>query len=143
MIASDHQSIFGDTSQGVPNPQVPAQHPWPTRYHGPIFTTPRFGMPFVATPYASAPYSGLGAPAALKPMGQVAGAIRIVAAGAVVGLAAGLIYAGSKKGASNESVGKVAGTASGVLVSAVAVYGAYWLLAQIGNMFEGQTAPKN
>ena len=27
-------------------------HPWPTRYHGPIYTRPSFGLPYVQSPYA-------------------------------------------------------------------------------------------
>jgi hypothetical protein len=57
----DQNSIFGRTYQGVPNPQVPFEHAYPTRYHGAIFTTPRFGLPFEANPMAVAPYAGLGA----------------------------------------------------------------------------------
>jgi hypothetical protein len=52
--------IFGDTSEGVPNPLVPHVHPYPTRYHGPIFNQPQFTRPFVQNPYATAPYAGLG-----------------------------------------------------------------------------------
>lgn len=55
----DQASIFGHTYQGVPNPQVPYEHPYPTRYHGPIFTEPRFGLPFESNPMSVAPYSGL------------------------------------------------------------------------------------
>ena len=58
MTRSDKDSIFGHTYQGVPNPQIPYKHPYPTRYHGPIFTEPRFGVPFEPRPYAVAPYSG-------------------------------------------------------------------------------------
>lgn len=57
---NDQNSIFGRTYQGVPNPQIGYQHAYPTRYHGPIFTTPRFGLPFQANPMAVAPFSGLG-----------------------------------------------------------------------------------
>ncbi len=57
----DQNSIFGRTYQGVPNPQIPFEHAYPTRYHGAIFTTPRFGMPFEPNPMALAPYAGLGA----------------------------------------------------------------------------------
>lgn len=52
--------IFGDTSNGVPNPLVPHVHPYPTRYHGPIFNQPMFTRPFVQNPYATAPYAGVG-----------------------------------------------------------------------------------
>ena len=58
MRRSDEDSIFGYTYQGVPNPQIPYTHPYPTRYHGPIFTEPRFGLTYQANPMAVAPYSG-------------------------------------------------------------------------------------
>lgn len=54
----DQNSIFGRTYQGVPNPQIPFEHPYPTRYHGPIDTVPRFGMPFQPNAMAVAPFSG-------------------------------------------------------------------------------------
>jgi hypothetical protein len=57
-------SIFGDTVDGVPNPLIGHAHPYPTRYHGPIFNQPQFTQPWKERPYAVAPYSGLGADAA-------------------------------------------------------------------------------
>ena len=33
-------------SYGVPNPYVATTHPYPTRYHGGIWTRPTFGMPY-------------------------------------------------------------------------------------------------
>lgn len=108
MIASDRASIFGDTYDGVPNPQIPIQHPWPTRYHGPIFTTPRFGMPFAARPYARAPYSGLGAS---EPFIVEHPFLAAAAAGAVAGAASALIYRSFQRSASEEKVGSVAGAA--------------------------------
>lgn len=36
--------------QGVPNLYVPAVHPFPTTKHGPDYTRPVFGMPFVRRP---------------------------------------------------------------------------------------------
>lgn len=56
----EHQSIFGDTHHGVPSPLVPHRHPYPTRYHGPIWTTPWFSLPYRQNPYARVPYAGLG-----------------------------------------------------------------------------------
>jgi hypothetical protein len=53
-------SIFGDTYGGVPNPMVPHRHPWPTRYHGPIYTVPGVAKPaYRQRPYARAPYVGV------------------------------------------------------------------------------------
>jgi len=54
-------SIFGDTYGGVPNPNVPHRHPWPTRYHGPIYTVPGVAKPtYRQRPYTKAPYMGIG-----------------------------------------------------------------------------------
>lgn len=109
MIRSDHQSIFGDTYRGVPNPQIPFQHPYPTRYHGPIFTTPRFGLPFAARPYALTPYSGT---ADVPSTGGrlLRGAI----SGAVIGLLVGSAYGAISKKATSEKVGKAAGVGVGI-----------------------------
>jgi len=57
----DQQSIFGNTYEGVPTPYVPHVHPYPTRYHGPIWQYPNATLPYVTTPYARAPYAGFGA----------------------------------------------------------------------------------
>jgi hypothetical protein len=60
-MQSGTEDIFGDTSEGVPNPLVPHVHPYPTRYHGPMWVQPQAMKPFLPTPYARAPYAGLGA----------------------------------------------------------------------------------
>lgn len=52
-------SIFGDTYDGVPNPQVPFQHPYPTRYHGAVFTYPMPGNMYMGNPYVKAPFMGV------------------------------------------------------------------------------------
>lgn len=58
----EHDSIFGDTYHGVPNPMVPHLHPWPTRYHGPNYTIPGVAKPtYDQEPYAKEPYVGYGA----------------------------------------------------------------------------------
>jgi hypothetical protein len=54
-------SIFGDTWAGVPNPNIPHIHPWPTRYHGPNYTVPDVAnLTYVYRPYAKAPFVGMG-----------------------------------------------------------------------------------
>lgn len=53
-------SIFGNTYNGVPNPNVPHVHPYPTRFHGPNFRVPRFGFPYVESPYTVSPFNGFG-----------------------------------------------------------------------------------
>jgi hypothetical protein len=58
----ERDSIFGDTYDGVPNPNVPHVHPWPTRFHGPNYTVPGVANPtYVERPYAKVPYVGFGA----------------------------------------------------------------------------------
>jgi hypothetical protein len=54
-------SIFGDTIDGVPNPLIPHVHPYPTRYHGPIFNQPQAMQPYRERPYGVAPFTGVGA----------------------------------------------------------------------------------
>jgi len=46
VISADKQSIFGDTYSGVVSPLVPHVHPYPTRFHGPIYNYPRFYRPY-------------------------------------------------------------------------------------------------
>jgi len=60
-----YPSIFGEVTRGVPNPYVPHRHPYPTRYHGPIYTVPRFGnryheRPNYVPPGLAASPDGLG-----------------------------------------------------------------------------------
>jgi len=60
LVPQEHDSIFGDTYHGVPNPRVPHRHPYPTRYHGGVFLYPQAMLPYVENPYAVPPYAGLG-----------------------------------------------------------------------------------
>jgi hypothetical protein len=41
----------GPYPEGVPNPYGPRVHAYPTRYHGPIYDRPEFGMPWVDQPF--------------------------------------------------------------------------------------------
>lgn len=54
----ERDSIYGNTYNGVPNPLVPHQHPYPTRFHGPVFNYPQPGYRYAARPYARAPFNG-------------------------------------------------------------------------------------
>jgi hypothetical protein len=47
----DQDSIFGPTYEGVPNPQIPHTHPYPTRYHGYVDSRPRFFLPYRKASY--------------------------------------------------------------------------------------------
>jgi hypothetical protein len=61
VIPQDHQSIFGDTVHGVPSPTIPHEHPYPTRFHGPIYHYPRFYLPYREQSYVVPPeYTGPG-----------------------------------------------------------------------------------
>jgi hypothetical protein len=46
------RNLNGPYSQGVPNPYTAHVHPYPTRYHGAIYTRPTFGLPYVRQPHA-------------------------------------------------------------------------------------------
>lgn len=43
---------YHELPEGVPSPVVTHVHPYPTRYHGGIWTRPVFGLPWVRTPHA-------------------------------------------------------------------------------------------
>ena len=61
VIPADHQSIFSDTVHGVPSPTIPHEHPYPTRFHGPIYHYPRFFRPYREQSYVVPPeYTGPG-----------------------------------------------------------------------------------
>lgn len=119
MTNYDRASIFGDTYNGVPNPQIPHTHPYPTRYHGPIFTTPKFGLPFKANPYASAPYSGTGDASRGMSMGTQL-VIGLVGA-AAIGATAGALSSGKP----DSTAGARAGAAVGLALGAVYVWAGY------------------
>jgi len=54
----ERDSIYGNTYGGVPNPMIPHQHPYPTRYHGPVFDYPQPGYRYATRPYAEKPFNG-------------------------------------------------------------------------------------
>jgi hypothetical protein len=54
----ERDSIWGDTYGGVPNPNVPVVHGYPTRFHGPIFTVPQPGYTYAPATYTLAPFLG-------------------------------------------------------------------------------------
>lgn len=63
LLPEDHASIFGDTYHGVPSPTVPHVHPYPTRFHGPIWSYPTFDQPYQPNLLARGPsYMGFGSP---------------------------------------------------------------------------------
>ena len=89
-------SIFGDTYGGVPNPFVPHAHPYPTRYHGPLWHEVRAGgiyqpgvyrMPIVDMPAVGASPDGLGA---FETAGSGTQMLLRFVAGAALGVGAGM-----------------------------------------------------
>lgn len=47
----EHQSIFGDTYHGIPNPNRALQFKYPSRYHGPDYAYPVFDHTYRVNPY--------------------------------------------------------------------------------------------
>jgi hypothetical protein len=46
------RNLMGPYTKGVPSPYVAHVHPYPTRFHGAIYTRPVFGFPWVESPQA-------------------------------------------------------------------------------------------
>lgn len=55
----EEQSIFGDTYSGIPNPNVPFQHAYNTRYHGPNYKYPVFDYTYKKQSFMT-PFHGMG-----------------------------------------------------------------------------------
>jgi hypothetical protein len=118
-------SIFGDTYGGVPNPQIPFQHAYPTRYHGPVFRMAQPGYTYARRPYALPGFLGL------KGLGRAGlgkaalGALREPVTGslladAAVGAAVGFLGAPRREAALAYAV---AGLAAGGLLGTVGLVG--------------------
>jgi len=58
MLSAQQKTIFGDVAHGVPSPLRQHEHPWPTRYHGPIYSYPFFTRPYEQQIQAGAPFAG-------------------------------------------------------------------------------------
>lgn len=57
--------VSGLGAPGVPSPYTAHAHPYPTRFHGAIYTRPEFGLPYVPAPYQvfmPRDFAGLGCP---------------------------------------------------------------------------------
>jgi hypothetical protein len=61
-LAPEYDSIFGPTYNGVPNPQIPFKHKYPTRYHGSTWNWPEFKRTYVENPNGVPPFLGVGSP---------------------------------------------------------------------------------
>lgn len=70
---------------GVVNPYVAHVHPYPTRYHGAIYTRPVFGTPFVRTPHDVFKPSDFHEFYAAKKLGSLGGAFGETTGGAIPG----------------------------------------------------------
>lgn len=90
----ERDSIFGDTYNGVPSPLVPVVHGYPTRYHGPNFTTPQPSWSYQGGTYTRAPFLGVEGMQRLSP--SITGSL---AADAVIGTLVGYFGAPSKSDA--------------------------------------------
>ena len=83
MSRASYPTIFGPVADGVPSPLIQHEHPYPTRYHGPIWDYPYFSNPYRENPTALMPYAGLpaafGACGACSPKagGESFGAINV------------------------------------------------------------------
>jgi hypothetical protein len=60
MFNQEDLGIFGATGDGAPNPHVGHVHPYPTRYHGPIWTQPQAGYPYRPATYVRPSFLGYG-----------------------------------------------------------------------------------
>lgn len=106
VVAPERDSIFGNTYNGVPNPMVPYQHPYPTRFHGPVFRYPQPGWQYERSPYARAPFDGLGEPL----LGQWSSATGTDILDGVIGAGLGYLAAPSlDEGITHALVGGAAG----------------------------------
>lgn len=118
-----YPTIFGSAPQGVPNPYVPHRHPYPTRFHGPVWTSARFGRQLQQTP---AYRGGLVRPNPLSAspdgLGQDAvGITRSAFADAFIGAAVGFFGAPSKDDAVVYGVAGAAACGFGGKLGLVAV----------------------
>lgn len=87
-VRPERDSIFGNTYNGVPNPMVPHRHPYPTRFHGPVFKYPMPSWGYEVSPYARAPFAGSAKDDELFEIGK-----KLVLWGAIgTVLAGGLLY---------------------------------------------------
>ncbi len=114
----DQRSIFGPTADGVPSPNVAHVHPYPTRYHGPIWWTPKFGLPYRSNPMAVAPYAGLGGCGCKGGMGDVDLPSMSTVLKTALGATAGYAFAPG-----DNNVWAVAGAAAGGLFGWLGVVG--------------------
>lgn len=99
----EHETIFGDIAHGIPNPDIFHVHPYPTRYHGPIYSYPRFGLPYRENPYAVPPYAGT----------DDLGACGCTALGDAVGFTQPLLCASSGNSLLDSALGAAVGYAIG------------------------------
>ncbi len=91
MFNQEDIGIFGDTQQGVPNPRVGHVHPYPTRYHGPIWTQPQAGYPYRPASYVQAPFVGYGQDVAQVAINEV-----VLRGLIVIGVGALLLWGASR-----------------------------------------------
>lgn len=105
--AAERDSIFGDTYNGVPNPNVPFVHGYPTRYHGPIWTQPMPGFQYRANTYTKAPFLGVEL-FGYQPKSLTGSTLFDAAVGAAIG------YVAASSETKNERLGHAAAGAAAV-----------------------------
>ena len=90
--APERDSIYGNPYGGVPNPLVPVEHGYPTRFHGPIWTQPMPSYEYQPRPYTRMPFLGV------EGLGGMAPSITgNTAADAVIGTLVGYLGAPSRE----------------------------------------------
>lgn len=92
MFNQEDLSIFGATMEGVPNPRIGIQHPYPTRFHGPIWTQPQAGYPYRSSTYVRPSFNGMGDTTLAEMFQSSAQTSATVAAVALVAGAAVVLY---------------------------------------------------
>jgi hypothetical protein len=50
MTMNLRRSLMGPYQRGVPSQYIVHKHPWPTRFHGPLYQRPSFSYPFMSSP---------------------------------------------------------------------------------------------
>lgn len=109
LTLADQNSIFGPTYEGVPSPLVGHTHPYPTRFHGPIWRYPVATRPFVENPMAVTPYAGFGEDPTAPTTWDKIRIVALLVAPPVIGAAVGAAIV------KNAVIGAAAGAAIGAV----------------------------
>jgi hypothetical protein len=119
-----HDSVFGNTYCGVPNPLEPHKHPYPTRYHGRVPFQPQAFFPYRTNPAARGPFMGRAQPMQPWELSGVPSAGKIdvpVFAGMAAGAALGAYIAVPKQGRADATTVMVTAAAGAVVAGVLGV----------------------